>query len=84
VAKRVIEPVKNASIRETISAALAVSTGTLCGCETDHGLRTGEVLIKYVRLALQVHILFGIENQVSGVNYFFGWTTTISPGRRQL
>jgi hypothetical protein len=21
---------------------------------------------------------------LSGVNYFFGWTTTISPGRRQL
>jgi len=32
-AKRGIEPVKNASCRETISAALAVCTGILRGCE---------------------------------------------------
>jgi hypothetical protein len=62
-AKRVIEPIKNASIRETVSAALAVRSGALRGCETDHGLRTGEVLINNVRLALQVHIFFGIEDQ---------------------
>jgi len=62
-AKRVIEPVKNAGVRESISAALAVRTCTLRGCEADHGLRAGEVLKKHVRLALQVHILFGIEDQ---------------------
>jgi hypothetical protein len=61
--KRVIEPIENAGVREAVSAALAVRTGTLSGCETDHGLRAGEVLKKHVRLALQVHILFGIEDQ---------------------
>ena len=45
------------------SAALAVRTGTLRGCETYHGLRTDEVLKKHVRLALQVHIFFGIEDK---------------------
>ena len=56
----VIQPVVNAREGEAMGSNLAVSAGAFSGGETHEGSGAGEVLVEFLGLASEEHVLFSV------------------------